>query len=514
MFKKKNILQNKSQITIFILLGLVLFIIFGFLFYVASNLSESKLAQQRENTKKEFLTTTPIKYYITSCLDESTEESLKLIGEQGGYIYNFQGSLIDWHVPYFTYNASNTLYHISYLIHRSNTTADAPNALTSQPKLYPCLNPLYLPSQTICSNTFPYSPYICCNALICPSDPLCTYCKYYGTTCHKIYDHTLSQPGSSYYFDFGSIKHPKNQLKLDLLKSNISVATLNYYCGNENLKSDNWHNNLECNYSIQRQLEHYISKETKKCVNLSLFKGYNLTEGTLNTNITFGLNDILVSLEYPITIKQKNKPTVETILYFSLPPKKVRLLKIYEDTIKKLIKEEIKYITFNLKEEIENIDPNFIVTKLKPSSNATIIIINDALSKLGTKPFTFQFAIENRGPALNYVSSAYGYADGTSCTVSGQDYDVCVKVNDTIVLKPKGHDPDNGFLTYAYSSWKSFNFMTSNLYLNGDASTCNESRRCATYKTNDADTGPHDITITVDDGQYTDWQKVKIYVRS
>ena len=520
MTNKKSLkyffISNKSQITIFILLGLVIFIIFGFLIYVTSNLSESALARQREIVRKEFLTTTPIKYYITSCLDESTEKALKLIGEQGGYIYNFQDGLINWDIPYITYNASGTFYNISYLIYRTNTTIDDPSAkilenLPNNPdNFYPCLNPDFYTCSTDPPNYLPRPCCICCPTGCGPPDPSptrCLRCNTVGLSCHIKYPNL----GSNYNLDFGHIGEPKYELKPDLLKSNISVGTLHYNCGEQ--KSDNWLNNIQCNYSIQRQLEYYISKETQKCVNLSIFYGYNLTEKNITTNITFGVDDILVNIEYPITIRQKNKPTVETILYFSLPPKKVRLLKIYEDTIKQLVKDkEIKYITSNLKEEIENIDPNFIVTKLKHHSNATIIILNDSLSQLGATPFIFQFVIENRGPALNYVSSSYGYANGTSCTVFGVDYDVCVIANETIVLKPKGYDPDDNFLAYEYDGWKKFDFMNSNLYVNGNTSDCNDSRRCATYETNDTNRGPHNVTIKIDDGEYADWQTVKIYV--
>lgn len=502
--------MKKSQITIFILLGIVIFIIFGFLIYVTSNLSESSLARQRERTKREFLTTTPIKYYITSCLDESAEKALRILGNQGGYIFNFQGGLVDRSVPFVSYNDSGNLYNVSYLIFRSNTTADHFNAKISQPAIYPCLSSSYLPSQTICVYGFPYSPYVCCDAPICPSDPLCDYCKFYGATCHKLYDHTLAQEGSGLWFDFGSIKNPKNQLRLDLVKSNISLLDLQYTCGT--YSSDNWYNNVECNYSIQRQIEHYISRETEKCVNLTLFTGYNLTGDSINTEISFGVDDILVNIEYPIIIRQKNKPTVDTILSFSLPPKKVRLSKIYGDVVKKLIYDEIKYIAFNLKEEIENEEPNFIVKKLRPYPNTTVLIINDTLSKLGAGNYVFQFAMENRGPALNYVSSSLGYANGTSCNVLGVDYDVCVSVNETLVLKPKAYDPDDNFLAYTYSGWKSFDFISSDLYLNGNTSDCNESRRCITYKTTDSDSGTHDVKITAGDGQLTDWQIVKVYV--
>lgn len=490
--------------------------IFGFLTYVSSSLSESRLAQQREQLKKEFLTTTPIKYYITSCLHDAAENGLRLIGEQGGYIYDFQGGLITWNIPYITYNASGTLYNISYLIYRSNTTEDNSNAKILRPEMYPCLNPSLLPGPPECDSTCSAPttclPFPCCNAPLCmASSPLCDYCKFYGATCYKSYDHTLAEPGAGYFFDFGTIKDPTKQLKLDLLKSNISVALLNYYCGDQ--KSDDWHNNAECNYSIQRQLEYYLSKETKKCINLSIFTGYNLSDGDLSTNISFGVDDLLVSLEYPIIIRKKNQPTVDTTLYFSLPTQKIRLLKIYEDVIKKLITEkEIKYITFNLTEEIEKADTFLIANKIRYSDNATIIVINDTLSNLGAKPYIFQFAVENRGPALDYISSSKGYANGISCSVMGMDYDVCIAANNNIVLKPQGYDPDDDFLTYSYSGWHNVDFLNSNLYRNGATPDCSDKRRCAAYTPTISDQGGHNLTITIYDGKYTDSQKVEIYV--
>ena len=177
--------MKKSQVTIFLLLGIVIFIIFGFLIYVTSNLSESSLARQRERVKREFLTTTPIKYYVTSCLDESTDRALRLVGSQGGYIFNFQGGLIDWKIPFVSYNDSGIMHNVSYIIFRSNTTEDHPNAMISKPQIYPCFSSLYMPDPSDCVyGPPPYSPYICCDALICPTNPVCNYCRYYGSTCH------------------------------------------------------------------------------------------------------------------------------------------------------------------------------------------------------------------------------------------------------------------------------------------------------------------------------------------
>jgi len=79
--------MSKSQITMFMILGIVLLVVFGFLYYSMSFISETKNSQNLEKLVSEILTTTAIEYYTTICLDEAAKKSTFTIARQGGAIF-------------------------------------------------------------------------------------------------------------------------------------------------------------------------------------------------------------------------------------------------------------------------------------------------------------------------------------------------------------------------------------------------------------------------------------------
>ena len=86
-------MKNKTaQITAFLLVGMLILITFGFVYYVASTMITSKI--RTEQTEKIPLEIQPVKTYIETCLDGIAKEGLDLIGKQGGYIYQNQGGMV------------------------------------------------------------------------------------------------------------------------------------------------------------------------------------------------------------------------------------------------------------------------------------------------------------------------------------------------------------------------------------------------------------------------------------
>jgi len=83
---KISIFQKKAQITIFILIGLILLIIFGFLFYLVNIRSQSESIINIEKITSDVLKPEVIEKYTTLCLDDALEQGLILIGKHGGYI--------------------------------------------------------------------------------------------------------------------------------------------------------------------------------------------------------------------------------------------------------------------------------------------------------------------------------------------------------------------------------------------------------------------------------------------
>ncbi|MBI2654692.1 hypothetical protein HYX02_07865 [Candidatus Woesearchaeota archaeon] len=87
----------KSQITMVMIVGLVLFIVISLILY----LSKSSIKKQSQQSIKKIHETKieiqPINDYATKCLDKLAKDAIVLLGKQGGYIYASQGgTLVDY----------------------------------------------------------------------------------------------------------------------------------------------------------------------------------------------------------------------------------------------------------------------------------------------------------------------------------------------------------------------------------------------------------------------------------
>lgn len=79
---------KKSQITIFIIAGIVMLLVAGFLLYLGGSVKTRKEALYADNL--------PITKYVNECLKRFTGEAVSHLSSQAGYIYKSQGgSVID-----------------------------------------------------------------------------------------------------------------------------------------------------------------------------------------------------------------------------------------------------------------------------------------------------------------------------------------------------------------------------------------------------------------------------------
>ena len=128
--------MKKSQITIFIVLGIVIMIIFGLMYFVKSSTSDIALEKKINKVYGDFLTSTNIKEIVNGCLVKTTQEGVLLMGLQGGRIYDYQiegGYHINNEnevVPFnFTgRNPNGTIYNVSYGIKARTTDLPHPDA--------------------------------------------------------------------------------------------------------------------------------------------------------------------------------------------------------------------------------------------------------------------------------------------------------------------------------------------------------------------------------------------------
>lgn len=109
----------KSQITMMIIVGLVLFMLVGIVLYISKS-AVKKTAQQGVKTAQDTaLDTQPIKEFVSKCQDKLAKEAVTLIGKQGGYIYKSQGGdLIDYPgsdqgIFFIMYDGNKVAYNIN-----------------------------------------------------------------------------------------------------------------------------------------------------------------------------------------------------------------------------------------------------------------------------------------------------------------------------------------------------------------------------------------------------------------
>lgn len=75
-------IKKKSQITIFVLLGLALLIGVGFIVYIRNSATKTADAEKISNLPFDFV---PVKNYVESCIENIGKDGILLIGMHGGY---------------------------------------------------------------------------------------------------------------------------------------------------------------------------------------------------------------------------------------------------------------------------------------------------------------------------------------------------------------------------------------------------------------------------------------------
>src|SRR3989338_2249753 len=127
----------KSQITMMIIVGLVLFILVGIIFYISKSTVKKTTQQGVKTTQGTALDTQPVKEFVSKCQDKLAKEAVTLIGKQGGNIYRSQGGdLVDYSgsdqgIFFIMYDSNKVAYNIKqpplYLIAPfSSTPPDYP----------------------------------------------------------------------------------------------------------------------------------------------------------------------------------------------------------------------------------------------------------------------------------------------------------------------------------------------------------------------------------------------------
>ncbi len=454
--------QKRSQITMFIILALVIAIVFGFIFYVKSSLSK-KQVKDVDKIYSDFLTTSGINSYVRTCLETETKKAVYLLALQGGRIYDYQAAG-GYHIPDenatlpFNYSqylgGDNEIYNVSYGIRA------------------PVLGGTEVPN-------VPDYPYL----------------------------GNLTERGSN--------SHPFGNGDDSPFEGKVAGSNLVPLCSGKK-GAPNWYNISGFEFScetydltekdtIQKYLSLFISERMKNCVNVSSLSqtyGYNASIGNITSMVLFGNDDTISELIYPITISMGGQPP-KTFFEKYRVNIGIRFKKIHElashligcDSLSgaKCIntnntKADADNIFFNISND-DPLDcrsdnpnetvlerpckyPGMEVKKVPHQCKATglcsydwqnysdILMIRDNNQEfyLDDKPFVFLFAIENRIPALEYLSNLEGIL-GENVTIdhnlnrsdSSTRPSYC---NFTVNCEiPWGLDPDEDEVKHTYGGW-------------------------------------------------------------
>jgi hypothetical protein len=112
--------QKKGQITLFIILGIVLIVSFSLVFYLfQSNTGRGESEIQQIQSFE--LSTSPIKSYVDSCLQNTATEAIDYIGKHGGY-YDLDQ----------TYSTNSAPYNTAYYFYRDINSMPSINIIEKE----------------------------------------------------------------------------------------------------------------------------------------------------------------------------------------------------------------------------------------------------------------------------------------------------------------------------------------------------------------------------------------------
>ncbi len=568
MTEKVEIYFNKlSQVTLFIILGIIILFVFGFISYIA------KQQKQDDNIKvinDNNIKIERVKFLVNTCLDQATKEALLLAGMQGGFLYDYQvkgGYTYDGpsnpppsgadlygqkFLPFYSSESNGTIYNVSYAI------KPRPN-INLRPGIYSVKYPLSPQG----SQGYPHGEFMVMTNPDIPFAYLPPLCRENGS--------------NSRYLDGAKLSCPTYE---SINRKNIST---------------------------QFYLENYILNKTFECINKAEFKSIDNMEvlfpdiSDANISVLFGEDDVFSILEMEVNINILSNDLAESKFEYFLVSVPIRFKQAYELGFK-LLEQESKNIFNNLKALENRVFPGYNPylngcldfginasrekkvncfregMNIKLISNACLyssnisgisslcningnrssfIVIEDNLSTaINNRPFRFVMAIGNRPPVMDlmdhysfspndeyskYLKANYDLLShndtlpwtlykNTITPVEGYKYDIVVDFNRPIYFIPRAIDPDedkdyfnsslmvyDGTETYSYSGWKKDVLMNSSAYTEGLAPQSLSApvlKKDANYTPNRSEVGSHNVIITAYDSAYnTAKREVNVQVR-
>lgn len=405
--------KKKGQITIFVILAVVVLFAFIFLMYAKSQVDQGKLSVLAKQQMQDYVTQNSLNLYVTSCIDAVTDEALILASLQGG-VFNFSNM---------TYGKD----YITYYVPEYNRTVNVSLAITMNDKC------------SVVMNNAPDYPYH--NSQVIPANFLTS-----------IYDlHECKYSGDLYTYYSGFFGYNRLARLCNWNGTNKVLATSTAY-GFRTCELGTYNDKFVT--SIQEELENFIGNEMRKCVNFTeVLKRIpaNITvSGDPKTYLTFGQNGFNIMVQYPFLVALRGGQPIRTFYDFS-SDRNIRFKELYDYSYFSARTDSLEAGFKMLEDKQGNSDLaqtyfSYDIKRVKSFdlNHTDIVRFIDNSTLINGNPMIFQFAIQNRRPALDKIRQYNGMLD----------LDILVAENQTIVIEPQGYDPDDDDIEYNYLFWK------------------------------------------------------------
>ena len=234
---------SKAQMTVFMIIGILVIASFAFILQQKGQIEEKRMRAYVDKIVSDILSTEAINYYVDLCLEKSSQEGLKLIGSQGGYILIGQpGSIINYSD---TTGLPNELEPLQFSVEGKDYN----------------LVPLIFSNVGVVGGRLPPPIYPCLTGDFPPK-----YCEF-------IYEQQMDQS-----LKFGTYILPP-------------------------LKREDEGYGI---FSIQEQLESFIVNKTKSCIEFETIQALNETftfdKGNMSAEIKITDNNLITTLDFPLII--------------------------------------------------------------------------------------------------------------------------------------------------------------------------------------------------------------------
>ena len=99
--------MKKAQVTIFVIVGVVILAIIGFLFLLKTNTLQNFLSKESQTSKIVPPQIESINFFVEDCIETTSHDALKVIGQRGGYYQLPREQTFS--VPYYFFEGRNLI---------------------------------------------------------------------------------------------------------------------------------------------------------------------------------------------------------------------------------------------------------------------------------------------------------------------------------------------------------------------------------------------------------------------